>query len=338
LDSGNYTPKDTFESISHADVIVICVPTPLDENLKPDLTYILKALAEIVKFINRGSLVILESTVAPGTTRSLISGFITSNSKLNSEEFYVAFSPERIDPSNENWKVENTPKLVSGINDLSCKKAINFYSRFIANIHKCDSLEIAETAKLFENSYRLVNISLVNELSKFCYVLGIDVNKVIDAAATKPYGFMRFNPSVGVGGHCIPVDPKYLTDAANNIGSPFKLIELAFLINLEMAQFYLLRAETILGNLENKRILIVGVAYKPNVSDVRETAVKPLIELLRTKNAIVSWHDDLVKNWNGEKSSTISNDFDLAIIATKHDNLDFSKLENVQVLDTSTSI
>jgi len=338
LDSGRYIPKSTFESISHADVIVICVPTPLSEKLDPDLTYILHALAEIVKYINRGTLVILESTVAPGTTRNLIAEFILSNSKLTSEEFYLAFSPERIDPSNLNWKVENTPKIISGINDLSSKKAMIFYSKFILTIYECDSLEIAETAKLLENSFRLVNISLINEVSKFCYKFGIDVTKVIDAASTKPYGFMRFSPGVGIGGHCIPVDPIYLSKAADKIGSPIKLIELAFKINQDMALFHVARAIDILGDLENKKILVIGVAYKPNVADVRETAVRPLIEILRSKGAKVLWHDDLVENWNGEESTVLSNTFDLAILATKHDDLDLSKLGNVQILDTSSSV
>jgi UDP-N-acetyl-D-glucosamine dehydrogenase len=178
----------------------------------------------------------------------------------------------------------------------------------------------------------------VNELSKFCSALGVDVNKVIDAASTKPYGFMKFTPSVGVGGHCIPVDPIYLATAASASGVPIKLIDLAFQINQELPKYFVTRAEGILKSLSDKRILVIGVAYKPNVSDVRETAVKPLIHLLKEKNAKVSWHDDLVKTWNGEASTQISSDFDLAILTTPHDYLDLSNLRDVPILNTRSSL
>ncbi len=338
LDSGRYTPKNTFDALSESEVIVICVPTPLDPVLQPNLSHILVALIEILKYMKRDALVILESTVAPGTTRNFIGNYISSNLKLTDDQLFVAFSPERIDPLNKTWNVENTPKIIAGINQQSLDKAYEFYSTFISNLYRCESLEIAETAKLLENSFRLVNISLVNELSKFCSTLGVDVNKVIDAASTKPYGFMKFSPSVGVGGHCIPVDPIYLATAASERGVPIKLIDLAFQINQELPKYFITRAESILKSLSGKRILVVGVAYKPNVSDVRETAVKPLIDLLREKNAKVSWHDDLVKTWNGEASTEISSDFDLAILATPHDYLNLSALKNVPVLDTRGSV
>ena len=338
LASGNYIPTCTFESIANSEVVVICVPTPLDENNEPDLSHIENALCEILKYLQPDTLIILESTVAPGTTRNFLANYITSNSKISGDQFFVAFSPERIDPGNKDWDVQNTPKIIAGINLNSLDKACHFYSKFISNLYRCESLEIAETAKLLENSFRLVNISLVSELSRFCTTIGVDVNKVIDAAATKPYGFMRFTPSVGVGGHCIPVDPIYLSNAASKSGAPIKLINLAFQINQDLPQYFLSRVESILKNLSGKKILIIGVAYKPNVSDVRETAVKPLIDLLKKKNVNVSWHDDLVKTWNGETSTQISSDFDLAILATPHDYLNLSALENVPVLDTRGSV
>ena len=338
LASSRYKPSNTFEAIANSEVIVICVPTPLDLNNQPNLSHISHALMKILKYMKRDSLVILESTVAPGTTRDFIGNYIASNLQITTDQLFVAFSPERIDPMNKTWNVENTPKIIAGINPQSLEKAYKFYSKFISNLYSCESLEIAETAKLLENSFRLVNISLVNELSKFCSALGIDVNKVIDAASTKPYGFMKFSPSVGVGGHCIPVDPLYLSYAASKSGEPIKLIDLAFQINQDLPQYFLLRAENVLKDLCGKRILIIGVAYKPNVSDVRETAVKPLIDLFRKKNANVFWHDDLVKTWNGESSTQISSDFDLAILATPHDYLDLSALENVPVLDTRGSV
>ena len=201
-----------------------------------------------------------------------------------------------------------------------------------------ESLEVAETAKLLENSFRLVNISFVNEISIFCQKLGIDVNAVINAASTKPYGFMPFYPSIGVGGHCIPVDPLYLSNKAREIGAPTRFIELADQINQEMPGYFVSRAEEKLGGLKGKKVLVVGVSYKPNVADVRESPVEALINGLKQKGAQVSWHDDLVKEWNGEMSVTLSIDFDLAIIATPHDYLDLTKLGNVTILNTRGSI
>lgn len=338
LKSGYYCPTIYFDSIASADIIVICVPTPLNEKKQPDLSYILTALSEILKYINKNSLVILESTVAPGTTRNLIANSIASNFNLTEDQLLVAFSPERIDPLNKTWTVENTPKVIAGLNPQSLEKAYEFYSTFITNLYRCESLEIAEAAKLLENSFRLVNISLVNEFSQFCSTIKVDVNKVIDAASTKPYGFMRFSPSVGVGGHCIPVDPIYLSNAASKSGAPIRLIDLAFQINYELPQYFISRAKSILRNLSHKRILVIGVAYKPNVSDVRETAVEPLIELLKAEGAEVFWHDNLVKNWKGEVSTEVSADFDLAILATQHDYINLDDLGDVPRLNTRGSL
>ena len=338
LASGKYFPTCAFNSIAKSEVVVICVPTPLDENNEPDLSDIQNALHEIVKYLKRDTLIILESTVAPGTTRNFLANYITSNSEITEEQLFVAFSPERIDPGNKGWNVQSTPKIIAGINERSLAKASQFYSKFILNLYRCESLEIAETAKLLENSFRLVNISLVNEVSRFCTTIGVDVKKVIDAAATKPYGFMRFTPSVGVGGHCIPVDPIYLSNAASKSGKPIKLIDLAIQVNQDLPQYFLSRAESILKDLFGKRVLVIGVAYKPNISDVRETAVKPLIDLLKKKNAKVFWHDDLVETWNGETSTQISCNFDLAILATPHDYLDLSVLKDVPILDTRGSV
>jgi UDP-N-acetyl-D-glucosamine dehydrogenase len=201
-----------------------------------------------------------------------------------------------------------------------------------------DSLEIAETAKLLENSFRLVNISFINEISQFCQKLGIDIKSVIDAASTKPYGFMPFYPSLGVGGHCIPVDPIYLSNKAQQIGATARFIEVATNINLEMPTYFTDIAEGMLGSLINKRVLIIGISYKPNVSDVRQTPVSGLIEVLRNRGALVLWHDDLVKEWAGETSVPLSPDYDLAILATPHNYLDLSKIGKVQLLNTRGSI
>jgi UDP-N-acetyl-D-glucosamine dehydrogenase len=198
-------------------------------------------------------------------------------------------------------------------------------------------LEVAETAKLLENSFRLVNISFINELAMFCQRIGIDINDVVKAASTKPYGFMPFYPSIGVGGHCIPVDPLYLAEAARLVGTPSRFIELADEINLGMPAYFVERANEILVGLKIKRILVIGVAYKPNVADVRETPVELLISELRKSGAIVSWHDELVENWNSERSVEISDQFDLAILATPHDGIELKKLGNVPLLNTRGS-
>jgi UDP-N-acetyl-D-glucosamine dehydrogenase len=327
-----------FSVISDADTILICVPTPLSHDKKPDLSNLKSAVISISKYIKKGTLLIIESTVGPGMTRNLIVPLLEKESGLNSADFYIVFSPERIDPANKNWNVENTPKLIAGLTPFAAELAAKFYSNFIETVFLCSSLEIAETAKLLENSFRLINISFVNELSIFCHKLGIEIVEVINAAATKPYGFMPFYPSIGVGGHCIPIDPLYLANKASQIGASAKLIELASDINEEMPEYFVGRAEEKIGGLKGKTVLVIGVSYKPNVADVRETPVGTLIFGLKNKGAQVFWHDDLVEEWNGEKSVVLSNKYDLAIIATPHDYLDLTKLGDVPVLNTRGSI
>ena len=327
-----------FSNVRNCQIILICVPTPLNYKKLPDLTFIESAIKSFAKYLSRGSLIILESTVEPGTTRNILVPLLEQGSGLERSEFHVAFSPERIDPANKIWGVRNTPKLVAGLSDESCERAIKFYAKFIDQVTRCASVEVAETAKLLENSFRLVNISFINELSIFCQKLGIDVNDVIKAASTKPYGFMPFYPSIGVGGHCIPVDPLYLANKAREIGAPTRFIELADQINQEMPGYFVGRAEEKIGGLKSRKILVIGVSYKPNVADVRETPVEALILGLKNKGAEVFWHDDLVKEWNGEKSVALSNEYDLAIIATPHTYLDLTKLGDMPILNTRGSI
>ena len=338
IDSGNYHASDKFSDLCKSNIILICVPTPVSKDHKPDLSSLLSAVVSVAENLQYGSTVIIESTVEPGTTRDIILPLLKKNSGLTEKDFYLAFSPERIDPANKKWTVSNTPKLVSGLTLDALNIAYNFYSQFIEVIYKCESVEVAETAKLLENTFRFVNISFINELSIFCQKLGIDVNDVIKAAATKPYGYMPFYPSIGVGGHCIPVDPLYLANKAREIEAPTRFIDLADQINQEMPGYFVGRAEEKLGGLMAKKVLVIGVSYKPNVADVRETPVEALISGLKNKGAQVLWHDDLVKEWNGEKSVTLSSDFDLAIIATPHDYLDLTKLGNMPILNTRGSI
>ena len=327
-----------YSIVRDCQVILICVPTPLSQAQQPDLSYVVDAVKSVARYLSKGTLVILESTVEPGTTRNILIPLLEKVSGLERGEFHVAFSPERIDPANKIWGVRNTPKLVAGLSDESCERAIKFYAKFIDQVTRCASVEVAETAKLLENSFRLVNISFINELSIFCQKLGIDVNDVIKAASTKPYGFMPFYPSIGVGGHCIPVDPLYLANKAREIGAPTRFIELADQINQEMPGYFVGRAEEKIGGLKSRKILVIGVSYKPNVADVRETPVEALILGLKNKGAEVFWHDDLVKEWNGEKSVALSNEYDLAIIATPHTYLDLTKLGDMPILNTRGSI
>ena len=332
-----YTSTNSYEAIIDCDVICVCVPTPLGIDRKPDLTLLKQVLAKLAKYLKENTLVVIESTIQPGTTRNILTQILEKGSGLKRENFYVAYSPERIDPGNTKWNIKNTPKLVAGLDKRSVEKAINFYGTFVNTVEVCESLEVAETAKLLENSFRLINISFVNELSIFCQELGINALDVITAAATKPYGFMAFYPSIGVGGHCIPVDPLYLAQKADEVGVSLKLINLADEINLTMPKYFVKLAQDKLGDLRNKHIIVIGVSYKANISDVRETAVEALIEGLRQSGAIVVWHDDLVKEWKGEKSIALSSKYDLAILATPHDYLDLSKLGSVPILNTQGS-
>ena len=333
-----YLPTTDQGVISDSEVILMCVPTPLSKDHKPDLVALISATTTVGKYIKARTLVIVESTIEPGTCRNILLPILLKESGLTLDDFDLAYSPERIDPTNRKWGITNTPKLVAGLTDNAAKRAEEFYGKFIESITVCSTLEIAETAKLLENTFRLVNISFVNELAIFCQKSGIDVQEVISAAATKPYGFMPFYPSIGVGGHCIPVDPLYLANAAKAVGAPSRFIELADQINQEMPGYFVGRAEEKIGGLQAKKVLVVGVSYKPNVADVRESPVESLITGLKQKGAQVFWHDDLVKDWNGEKSVGLSSDFDLAIIATPHDYLDLTKLGNVPMLNTRGSI
>ena len=338
VELGRLKASSDFSLVKQANVILICVPTPLNDNYTPDLEPLENAVKSISENLCEGALIILESTVAPGTTRNFLIPLIQKYSTVDIDSVDIVFSPERIDPLNKTWNLKNTPKIVAGLTPRSTKRAVYFYSKFVDEIIESENVEVAETAKLLENSFRLINISFINELSKFCQRLGIEVNDVIKAAATKPYGFMPFYPSVGVGGHCIPVDPLYLANKALEIGTPLRMISLADRVNREMPGYFVTQAQEKVGGLKSKKVLVVGVSYKPNVADVRESPVEALIAGLKQKGAQVFWHDDLVKEWNGEKSVALSNEYDLAIIATPHTYLDLTKLGDMPILNTRGSI
>ena len=332
--SGNFLASTSFEELKEVEIVVVCVPTPLNENRSPDYSFVQNAAQAIAPWINKGDLIILESSVAPGTTRELFLPILESISGLNQNNFYLAFSPERVDPGNIIWQLKNTPKIVAGLNDESLRKAVDFYSTFVQQLVPCESLEIAEMAKILENSFRFINISFINEVKVLADKLKIDLIKVIDAAGTKPYGFMKFYPSLGAGGHCIPVDPKFLTEIASKINTPLRFLNLAEDINVNLPNHFVSLIDKKLGGLINKRILIIGIAYKANVADLREAPALTLINELRSEQAKVFWHDDLVMEWNSEKSSPLSGEYDLAILATAHDYLELSSLRNVPILNT----
>ena len=330
-----YNITNTVDGIPKSDIIVICVPTPLNSNRLPDLSYLKAAVESTAKIMKPNSLIIVESTVEPGTTRNIVVPLLEENSGFSKNEFDIAYSPERVDPTNVKWNINNTPKLVSGYSSQATERATAFYSKFIETIVECETLEIAETAKLLENSFRLVNISFINELSIFCQKLGIDINQVIYAASTKPYGFIPFYPSIGVGGHCIPVDPWYLANKAQEIGAPAKMINLADQINQEMPGYFVGRAEEALSGLRNKKVLVVGVSYKADISDTRESPAQPFIESLKELGAEVSWHDPLVSSWNGESSSSVAGAYDLAVVLVAHSNLSMSGWKGGPIFTTN---
>jgi UDP-N-acetyl-D-glucosamine dehydrogenase len=321
IKAGRYQGTTRGSDIADVDLVVIAVPTPLSKDRQPDLTYIDAACKTIGENVKKPVLVINESTSFPGTLRNYIKPAIEKYSTSVTEHLY-AISPERVDPGRGDYNQKNTPRLYAGLTAEASKKTREFYSRFCDELVEVSSPEVAEAAKLFENTFRQVNIALVNEFAQITNALGISVYETLDAANTKPYGFMKFTPSAGVGGHCIPVDPTYLAAVAEEHGAPATFIRRANDVNLEMSKYVVDRVEADNGgSLQGESVLVVGVAYKPNVVDVRETAAELVIEHLRDRGAVVSWHDDVVGIWRGESSAALSG-ADIAIVVTKHDSVD----------------
>jgi UDP-N-acetyl-D-glucosamine dehydrogenase len=318
INSGNYRASTNGADIADAEVVVIAVPTPLNKERKPDLSYIESACKTIAENITQPVLVINESTSFPGTIRNFIKPLIEGLSANKIEHLY-AISPERVDPGRSDWDQKNTPRLYAGLSPEASKRTREFYSTFCDNLIEVSSPEVAEAAKLFENTFRQVNIALVNEFAQISHALGISVYETLAAADTKPYGFMKFNPSAGVGGHCIPVDPSYLAHVAEGLGVPATFIQRANEVNLEMPKYIVARvAADNGGTLSGKSVQVIGVAYKPNVADTRETPAELVIEELKRQGANVSWHDSVVGNWRGESSTPLGGS-DIAIVVTLHD-------------------
>ncbi len=322
---GKYKATTNAVDIAGSEVVLIAVPTPLTNDRKPDLTFVEAACKTIGENLKSPALIINESTSFPGTVRNLIRPLIEKYSGGNVEHMY-AVSPERVDPGRSDWNQKNTPRLYAGLTTEASKAVRNFYSTFCDELVEVSSPEVAESAKLFENTFRQVNIALVNEFAQIAHALGISVYETLDAAATKPYGFMKFMPSAGVGGHCIPVDPSYLAHTAAGLGVPATFIERANEVNLEMAKYVVDRVKADNGgSLTGKKVQVVGVAYKPNVADVRETPAEPVIDELKSAGAVVTWSDELVANWMGQGSTPLGG-ADIAVIVTLHAVTDAQKV------------
>jgi UDP-N-acetyl-D-glucosamine dehydrogenase len=311
---GNFKGTTDASLIGSAEVVVIAVPTPLDDARKPDLSAVNAACNTIIENVKKPVLVISESTSYPGTLRREIATTIETASGLG---HMYASSPERVDPGNPKWTQKNTPRLLAGLTPEATAIARKFYASFCDEVIDVTTPEVAEAAKLFENTFRQVNIALVNEFAQISDALDIPTREVLDAASTKPFGFMSFQPGPGVGGHCIPVDPSYLSHVADEVGVPAEFIKRANEVNLGMPAYVVSRVAKDVGSLKGKTVVVVGIAYKANVSDTREAPAALVISELQKLGAEVSWHDPVVGTWNGQSSSELKG-FDVAVVVTKH--------------------
>lgn len=336
--------------ISQSDFVVICVPTPLGDAGAPDLGAVRGATQTVGENLRAGTTVVLESTTYPGTTEEVCVPILEATSGLSAEsDFYVAFSPERVNPGMKEFGIRNTPKLVGGTRPDATEKAFSFYDSFIETVVKMSGTKEAETAKLLENTFRHVNIALVNEMARVCHELGIDVWEVIRGAATKPFGYMKFTPGAGVGGHCIPIDPNYLSyEVRRQLGYPLRFVELAQEINNSMPLYVVDRVTEALNedskSLKGSKVLLVGVTYKPNISDQRESPAVPVGNELIRRGASVSYFDPFVKNWH-LKTTTLQSVGDLleeakkadcVVLLQNHASIDVQKLGEMsaRLLDT----
>jgi UDP-N-acetyl-D-glucosamine dehydrogenase len=349
LRSGRYSVSADFSSAKDFDVAVITVPTPLRESL-PDLRFIEAAAASLAPHITRGSTVILESTTYPGTTRELLVPILERGSGLTAgTDFSVGYSPERIDPGNRVWTFVTTPKVVSGLSDICLEKVANFYSSLVNQVVPIAGCEEAELTKLLENTFRHVNIALVNELSVFARELGVDLWAAIDAASTKPFGYMRFTPGPGVGGHCLPIDPSYLSwRVKQSLGKPFRFVELANDVNDHMPEYVIRRIITNLNRIKKAvngcNIVTLGLSYKKNSADARETPAVPIINELNSLGAFVTVVDPFVTDQPhalgdvafGELTDQLVRNADLVVLLTDHDIFEYDKISKLasRIFDT----
>ena len=333
VEAGKLRATTDYAEVAECDAIVIAVPTPLSRQREPDLSIVESAARSLASVLRKGQLVVLESTTWPGTTREVLLPILEEGSGLKAGAgFHLAMSPERVDPGREDWTTKTTPKVVGGITPACTERAAELYERAIDSVHRVSTPEAAELTKLLENTFRAVNIALVNELAVLCDRMGIDIWEVVDAAATKPFGFMRFSPGPGLGGHCIPVDPFYLTWKAREFGFHTEFIELAGKVNEEMPYFCRSLISQALNHgaqkaMKGSRILVLGVAYKPNIGDMRESPALKIISLLRNAGADVSFHDPHVARVDDlECAAYEPGAYDCVVIVTDHADIDYDAL------------
>lgn len=338
ISTNSYTATHDFAKVSDAAIVILCVPTPLDENRNPDTRLLENAAAAVGVNLSSHTLVVSESTSYPGTLTNLIIPTIEGLLAPGVSKIKYAVAPERVNPGDQLWNQSNTPRLIGAADQDARILAEEFYGSVCHEVIFVEKPEIAEAAKLLENTFRLVNIGLANEFARICRAGGIDVHQVISAASTKPYGFMPFYPGVGVGGHCIPVDPRYLSWWAQQNGEVAKIVEISDIVNLETPKRIAAFALTIVEK-KSPRILILGVAYKPGVADTRETPVRDLYQQLKITGAEVRWHDPLVQTWEGTTGTPLDWDCDLIVIATKQEMIDFNVVltSSATILDCTNS-
>jgi UDP-N-acetyl-D-glucosamine dehydrogenase len=346
---GTLSGATDFSRLSETDAVIICVPTPLRKTKEPDISYILAAAEQVKVHLHSTQLVVLESTTYPGTTDEVLLPMLEETGLKLDEDFFLAFSPERVDPGNKQFQTHNIPKVVGGVSPRSTEVAAALYQTIVSEVHKVSGARVAETTKLLENTYRSVNIALVNEIAQLCYQLGIDSWEVIGAAATKPFGFMAFYPGPGIGGHCIPLDPHYLSWKARLHGFEARFIGLAEEVNSHMPAHVVQLVQEGLNShrkaVNGARVLILGVAYKRDINDVRESPALAIVDQLMHKGAEVSYHDPFVPEMklDGRESlssvpltdSTLSA-CDCAVIVTDHSNFDYLRVVKLAplVIDT----
>jgi UDP-N-acetyl-D-glucosamine dehydrogenase len=347
VETGNLSATHRFRVLANVDAIIVCVPTPLTKGKTPDMSYITGVIEQISQFLQLGQLVVLESTTYPGTTEELILPQLAQDGYKVGEDFYLAFSPERIDPGRKDYTMQTTPKVLGGMTPQCLEVAKALYSTVIERVVPVSSTKAAEMVKLLENTYRAVNIGLINEIAIICDKLGLNVWEIIDAASTKPYGFTPFYPGPGLGGHCIPIDPQYLAWKLHTLNYHFRFIEVAEAINFSMPQYVVNKVTNALNevrkSINGSKILILGVAYKANIGDLRESPALDVIELLVEKGAEISYNDPYVPHFKLADQEFISvpwennlSNFDCVVIITNHALYDWERVahESKIVIDT----
>lgn len=352
VDSGNLNATSDFSVLADIDAVSICVPTPLRKTGDPDLSYILAVSDSLKEYVHQGMVIVLESTTYPGTTREMILPKLEESGMQVGKDFFLAFSPERVDPGRTDWTTTNTPKVLGGITPACLEVSKAWYSSALETVVPVSSAEVAEMAKLLENTFRMINIGMVNEMAIMCDRLGVDVWEVIEAAATKPFGYMKFLPGPGLGGHCIPIDPLYLSWKLKTVNYSARFIELASEINTSMPRYTVSKVQDALNTrkkaLNGSKVLVIGIAYKPDIDDLRESPALDIIHLLEQKGAQVSYHDPYIKSFNhdGVKMESVEDlnstvkAADCVVIVTNHSAYDYQKMlvEAQLIVDTRNAL